>query len=523
MSSAQGIVERCTPKRISGWVVSDEGQHPDVVVKVNGAEVARTVASKPVQHDGVVRNCGFSRVLGDMWQYLGPNDAVSFECDGKLLPITGHGFSYFYTEGQESKAAELTGKVGNGYIFDKKGHLGVPLHQRGRWLRLFFSVFAKLREELLEKFGVEPIVFYGTLLGAIREGNFLNHDNDVDLVYYSKHTDPLEVRREYIQICDYLIGLGYRGFLTKHGFAIKSPVRVDLNFAWFNTEGNFQASFGYHGPDLKYSKGSLKFKRARLGKYRVRVPANSDAILEHLYGAGWKVPDPGFSHYTKARKFDPSYWATVEELAPVFWHQFYRNLGSCPSPSLFATAVSSSLAPRSYVVDLGCGAGADAFQFAEQGHEVLGFDLEAQAIARAEKYAVERGVGSCAFSAADLTNKQNLETLAGKLASEKRPIVIFARCFFNVVPEAAEDELLAALTSQLGEFVLAVELMTDRVPEMPAMTQPPFHRLINEAAFLEKLRSRYGMTIDQETAGVGSAPYKGEKFSSLQLIARYRS
>ena len=38
--------------------------------------------------------------------------------------------------------------------------------------------------------GVEAFPAYGTLLGAIREQDFIGHDNDVDLGYVSRHTPP---------------------------------------------------------------------------------------------------------------------------------------------------------------------------------------------------------------------------------------------------------------------------------------------------------------------------------------------
>lgn len=519
MLVAPGIVERCTPKRISGWVAPAGDANPDVLIKVNGLEVARTVASKPTRHDGVIRNYGFSRVIGELWKYLGPQDAVTFECGGETLPIAGYGFTYFHGEGAESKFDELAEAVGKGYIFDKKGHLGVPLHKRGRWLRLFFSVYAKLRQELIEKFGYEPFVAYGTLLGAIRQGDFLNHDNDVDLVYISKHTDPVQVRIEYVAICRHLIDLGYRGLLTKHGFAIKSPVRVDLNFAWFNPQGMFQASFGYHGPELKFSRDFGRMKRARLGKYRVRVPRNSEAILEHLYGPGWKVPDPGFSHYSRSRKFDRSYWATVEELASTFWRQYYMHQSEIGPPSRFAQQALGAWNGKRCVVDLGCGGGADTQEFARQGHTAFGIDIEPAAIALATRQASLQDVGNCTFVAADAASARDCGPPLDQALGHGEKIAVFGRCFFSSISEGTEESVMKMLVQKLEHFDLAIEVVADRPTALPELTEPPYHRKIDETRLIEKLQQIYGLTIKSVQRGTATALYKNEEFESTQILA----
>ena len=52
----------------------------------------------------------------------------------------------------------------------------------------------------LHEAGVDAFPAYGTLLGAIREQDFIGHDSDVDLGYVSRHTHPLDVIRESFRL-----------------------------------------------------------------------------------------------------------------------------------------------------------------------------------------------------------------------------------------------------------------------------------------------------------------------------------
>lgn len=50
------------------------------------------------------------------------------------------------------------------------------------------------------KLNLDIYLVYGTLLGAIRENNFIAHDNDVDFAYMSKQTNTKDVLQEFKNI-----------------------------------------------------------------------------------------------------------------------------------------------------------------------------------------------------------------------------------------------------------------------------------------------------------------------------------
>jgi len=55
-----------------------------------------------------------------------------------------------------------------------------------------------------DKFNLDIYLIYGTLLGVIRENNFIEHDNDVDFAYMSKQSNLTDVLHEFRGICSIL-------------------------------------------------------------------------------------------------------------------------------------------------------------------------------------------------------------------------------------------------------------------------------------------------------------------------------
>ncbi|OBI56883.1 SAM-dependent methyltransferase [Mycolicibacterium fortuitum] len=93
----------------------------------------------------------------------------------------------------------------------------------------------------------------------------------------------------------------------------------------------------------------------------------------------------------------------------IDWDDAYRqqqtpawSIGA-PQPE-YAAIIDSDGAVRGEVLDAGCGHAELALALAARGHNVVGLDLSATAVAAATAAAAERGLGNATFAQADISS-----------------------------------------------------------------------------------------------------------------------
>jgi hypothetical protein len=180
------------------------------------------------------------------------------------------------------------------HFLTKKGTLKRKLDGDERWKSAALSAYTHFRNYFEGRFGYKPYIICGTLLGYHREGDFIAHDDDMDVAYFSDRTDPKGVKEELKEIVLQLISDGYDiklarkpGFFKPcvNGFWFDVfPMWSDRGCLWMMNTTRQRAS-----PDIILPLNTGNFKGVD-----VYVPRNTERYIELEYGPNWRIPDPGY-------------------------------------------------------------------------------------------------------------------------------------------------------------------------------------------------------------------------------------
>ena len=235
----------------------------------------------------------------------------------------------------------------------------------------------------LQDAGVEAFPAYGTLLGAIREQNFIGHDNDVDLGYVSRHTHPFDVVRESFRLQRHLREAGYA--VDRYSAA---AFKVDVVEADGGVRG-LDVFGGYFLDGKLYLMGEIgtpfeeewifPLGTCTLAGRTLPAPARPEKLLEATYGPGWKVPDPAFHFETPRTTYRRlNGWFRGGRGMRNEWDRRFSMLRrKLPKvlPSGLARHVAEQEPDLGHLVDVGAGRGADALWFARRGVPTLALDF----------------------------------------------------------------------------------------------------------------------------------------------------
>ena len=134
----------------------------------------------------------------------------------------------------------------------------------------------------------------GTLLGVVRDGKLIDHDDDIDLGIVLRARSSIGAAREWSELQERLIALDLfdpNDQETPEIYRLKPAgnTKIDLFPAWAE-KGNFFVYPHTYG-DLASSEVLPLRICERSGH---PLPAKPEMMLNVNYGTGWKVPDPLF-------------------------------------------------------------------------------------------------------------------------------------------------------------------------------------------------------------------------------------
>ncbi|MFM9276378.1 LicD family protein, partial [Pseudarthrobacter sp. NKDBFgelt] len=104
--------------------------------------------------------------------------------------------------------------IARGWTIDKWGQIALPIAHKAEWKHSALDAYQEFQEYFRKTFNKDLYFVAGTLLGAVREGDFIAHDDDMDVGYFSTKASAEEVRDEMFEI---LYQLRSDGWPTKIG------------------------------------------------------------------------------------------------------------------------------------------------------------------------------------------------------------------------------------------------------------------------------------------------------------------
>ncbi|MBT2566301.1 LicD family protein [Arthrobacter sp. ISL-85] len=348
---------------------------------------------------------------------------------------------------------------------------GIPqiVNKWGRIARNFEGRRAHLVDEALDEAcalidwmhgqGLEPFVTGGTLLGPVRDGRIMPGDDDVDLAYLSRFENPSDIALESFALERALHRQGYQTVRHSAGhLQVLFPGEdgtdrfyLDI-FAYFITAGWFHGTF--HAREPQQRVPIFPLTTLTVNNRTLPAPNNPEAMLEAIYGPGWRSPDPAFRFVTPPparRRYET--WLGNLDGDRENWEDHHRGLltdGNDGGAGPWAEHLARRLPPGSRILELGCGLGRDARHFAEQGHHVVAVDYSRPALESLSAFRTRSG-GSLQTARVNMNNLREVVPLA-KLANEgDTPVFVYGRLLLDSLSEQGSENTLRLLRHLLGD------------------------------------------------------------------------
>ena len=378
--------------------------------------------------------------------------------------------------GDRDRAAVLEDADGHPLAIDYDGRLVRTFESRGADQLVALMDALGVVVGALGRCGVDAFPAYGTLLGAVRQGHVIGHDNDADVGYVSRHTHPADVILESFRLQRDLHHQGleisrYSGAAFKVSVDTGGGAAVGLDvFAGFFQGGRLILMGEIDTPFER--SWVLPLGEVELEDRRFPAPAEPEHLLESMYGPSWRVPDPTFRFRTpeSGRRRLDGWFRGTRSYRNLWDRRYSTSAGHGPwnrEPHRLARFVHRKEAPGTTIIDVGCGRGQDAVWLANRGHRVVGLDFSPNGFAHLSRRAHAEG-WSVDFHAMNLLETRHVLSWGARIALTDSPRAMVARHVLDATTERGRHGLwrLAAMTLAGGGRLYA-EFMTTGEPGTP--------------------------------------------------------
>ncbi|MQW75696.1 class I SAM-dependent methyltransferase [Nocardioides sp. dk4132] len=432
--------------------------------------------------------------------------------------------------GRDDLEVRIVDSDGHALILDKWGQLIRPLSsESGSVIDELMDHTARLLEDLQEKAGVPAFICYGTLLGAVRNGRLIGHDNDIDVAYLSEHPTPVDVVREGYRVER---ALREAGWLVRRGSGVRLNVRLRLSDGssrfidvftahWVESSLYIPSDTGFPMPrEAIVPLGSVELMGRKLP-----APADPERLLAATYGEGWLVPDPSFRYETPrglTRRLGGWFGGLVSHRK--HWDSFdSQQRHTVPKrPTPFARWVANHYPSTRPIVDVGAGTGRDAIFFAsERGRRVLALDYVVSAVRSGQRIAENRSL-PIRWDLVNLYDTREVMAYGARLSRLPEPADVFARFLpHNLEPHGRENLWrLASMALRRGGH-LFVEFRTPEDRDRPHVYGQHPRNFLEPDDVVAEIEAAGGTVVHLVSGKPGLAKLREEDPAVCRIIARW--
>lgn len=403
--------------------------------------------------------------------------------------------------GTSQSSVEVVDALGRHLAINKWGRLGKTFDGSDSGFTTRLLDHTDTLVALLTELGLKPFVVGGTLLGAVRSGAMLPHDDDVDLAYLSDHQHPADVALENSRLATELTDRGYE--VTKHSNAHlqltfradSGHVReyVDIFTAFYTVDGQINQPFHVRG-ELERSS-MTPFSTVTLEGRPYPAPAIPEDWLVVNYDENWRTPLPGYKLRTPrstARRFQS--WFGSYHFQRDFWEGWHLDPApSHPAPDLRAADRLLSLSTSGdVIIDLGCGTGAVSRHLAGAGRIIEAFDYSEGALSRAR--ATPTGAsGTIRWHQRNVSDLRDVVQILQVLAHAEQPVHLLAQNLFERLGHHGREaawRIVRQVVQAGGTALLAVDTLHAR--DVTFKDPTTWHLSLPD---LQTELDRFGLTI----------------------------